>query len=238
MTTAPDVSPGHRLSLARERFALQDYYGAAMVLDELVSSGHAYADVHHLLGLCRSLLGQRADALREFDRALELNDGYLEAHLHRGIVLAELGRDDEAEASFQRAAVEGEQAVAGFPRHVAARLANLHAALAEAYAEAGALVEATAQLQRAVELGPAFHDLRYRLARILLDRGSTLEAREHLERIVQANPDFVDARAAMGLAHYLGGDPDGARAAWKDCLERRPGHVRVTAYLSILDRVP
>lgn len=231
-----DMSVEHRLALARERFALQDYYGAAHLLEELIQGGHAYADVHHLLGLCHSFLGHHVDALRAFDRAIQLNDRYLEAHLHRGIVLSELGRTEEAEMSFRRAASEGQATIAGYPRHVAARLANLHATLGEAYAEAGDLSEAITQFRRAVELGPTFHDLRYRLSRLLLEAGSALEAREHLERILVGNPDFVDARAALGLAHYLAGDPDGARAEWKACLERKPGNARVAAYLSVLGR--
>lgn len=229
-----DVSVEHLLTQARDRFALQDYYGAAHILEDLVAAGHAFADVHHLLGLCRSFLGQHTEALREFDRALVLNERYLEAQIHRGIILSELGRTEEAEAAFRQAATHGQGRVAGYPRLVASRLANHHAGLGDAYAEAGDLAEAVAQFRRAVELGPTFHDLRYRLSRLLLEQGSALEAREHLEQILAANPDFIDARAALGLAHYLAGDPQAARALWHECLVRRPGHARVTAYLSIL----
>ncbi len=232
-----DVSVAHLLGQARERFANQDYYGAAHLLEEIVGSGRAFADVHHLLGLCRSLLGQHERALEEFDRALALNPRYIEAHIHRGIALSELGRADEAETAFRHAAAHDRPTAVGFSRHVAAQLANQHAALGEAYAEAGALGEAVSQYTRAVELGPDFHDVRYRLARMLLERGSALDAREHLERIVAANPDFVDARAALGLALYLAGDPDGARQQWAAVVERRPGHTRATAYLSMLGRM-
>jgi tetratricopeptide (TPR) repeat protein len=228
-----DVSIEHLLAQAVERFANQDYYGAVHLLDEIASGGHRFADVHHLLGLCHSFLGHHEQALREFDQALALNGRYIEAHIHRGIVLSEMGRAEDAEAAFRQAAREDQVTVAGFSRHVAARLANQHAALGEAYAEAGGRDDAVIQLRRAVELGPGFHDLRYRLARLLLEQGRSLEARDHLERIVEEKPDFVDARAALGLAHYLAGDPAGARALWRECLRRRPGHAQVTAYLSI-----
>lgn len=232
-----DVSVAHLLGQARERFANQDYYGAAHLLEELVSSGRAFADVHHLLGLSRSLLGQHERALEEFDRALTLNPRYIEAHIHRGIALSELGRVEEADVAFRQAAAHDYPTHAGFSRHVAAQLANQHAGLGEAYAEAGALADAVAQYSRAVELGPDFHDVRYRLARLLLERGNALEAREHLEQIVAANPEFVDARAALGLAHYMAGDPRAARVEWRAVLERRPGHARATAYLSMLGRM-
>ena len=122
------------------------------------------------------------------------------------------------------------------PTHVAARLANLHAELGDAYAEGGAPGRAIEQYQRALELGPTFHDLRYRMARLLLETGRALEAREVLEEVLRSRPNFVDAEAALGLAHYLAGDAIGARDIWKACLQRRPENVRVEAYLAMLGR--
>lgn len=232
-----DISTEHLLAQARERFALRDYHGAALLLEEVAASGAAFADVHHLLGLCRSLLGQHQPALDEFDRALALNPRYIEAHIHRGIVLGELGRADEAEAAFRQAAQCDPRLETGYTRHVASRLANLHAGLAAAYAEAGAIPDALRELGRAVTLGPDFHDLRYRLARLYLESGNALAAREHLERIVADEPGFLDARAALGLAHYLAGDPDGARFHWALVVERAPEHAPAQAYLSMLGRI-
>ncbi len=89
-----------------------------------------------------------------------------------------------------------------------------------------------------MELGPAFHDLRYRLARLLLEAGRPLEAREELERILAEHPDFLDAQASLGLAHYLAGDAVAAREVWSRCQARRPNNVRVTAYLAMAKRLP
>jgi tetratricopeptide (TPR) repeat protein len=224
------------LTRARERFAVQDYYGAVHLLEEIVDGGRAFADVHHLLGVSLSLLGQSDRALVEFRHALELNPRYLEALIHQGLVLNELGRTAEADESFRRAAASVAPPSTGLPAHVAARLANLHAELAEAYAEGGAPGRAIEEYQRALELGPAFHDLRYRMARLLLETGRALEAREALETVLEERANFVDAEAALGLAHYLAGDAIGARDIWKRCLQRRPENVRVEAYLAMLGR--
>ena len=62
------------LERARERFAVQDYYGTVHLLEEIVATGRAFADVHHLLGVSLSLLGQRERALTELSRALELGE--------------------------------------------------------------------------------------------------------------------------------------------------------------------
>lgn len=229
--------PERLLARARERFTVQDYYGAVHLLEEVVESGRSFADVHHLMGVSLSLLGQHPRALGEFRRALELNPRYLEALIHQGLVLNEMGREEEAEESFRRAAASVAPETAGMPAPVAARMANQHAELAEEYAEAGALGFAIEQYERALELGPEYHDLRYRMARLLLEAGRSLEAREALEEVIRARPNFVDAEAALGLAHYLSGDGVGARDVWKACLARRPENARVEAYLAMLGRV-
>src|SRR5919108_1239067 len=231
-----DVSPERLVEQANERFQLQDYYGAIHLLEEVVATGRAFADAHHLLGLSYSLAGQADKALEHLDRALALNPNYIEALIHRALVLNELGREEEANAVLRRARQIGAERRAGFPGHVAAKLANQHASLGEAYLEAGGLNEAIAQYEAALALGPAFHDLRYKLGRLLLEAGRALDAHEHFQRIVRERPSFLDAAAMLGLACYLAGDGLAARAVWEELRARRPEDPRVEAYLALLSR--
>src|ERR1041385_1779254 len=108
-----DVSPERLVEQANERFQLQDYYGAIHLLEEVVATGRAFADAHHLLGLSYSLVGQSDKALEQFGRALQLNPRYVEALIHTGIVLNELGREDEAAASLRRASQVGAETRGG-----------------------------------------------------------------------------------------------------------------------------
>src|SRR6267143_944477 len=98
-----DVSPEHLVEQANERFQLQDYYGAIPLLEEVIATGRAFADAHHLLGVSYSLAGQPDKALEQLDRALALNPNYVEALIHRALVLNELGREEEANAVLRRA---------------------------------------------------------------------------------------------------------------------------------------
>src|SRR5207302_545601 len=100
------------------------------------------------------LVGQQEQALAQLDRALALNARYIEALIHRAIVLNELGREAEADVAFRRAAQVGGESRQGLPAHVAAKLANQHAALGDAYDEAGALPQAIDQYHAALALGP------------------------------------------------------------------------------------
>ncbi|MGD9522347.1 MAG: tetratricopeptide repeat protein [Gemmatimonadales bacterium] len=233
-----NVSVRELIWSARARFGARDYYGALLCLEDLVGSARAYADVYHLRGLCLTMLERPDEALEQFGRALDLNPRYVEAHLHRGLVLNQLGRTSEAAEAFQAAQRAEGPPVGGLSAPVAARLANEHARIGEHYAEAGALPEAIREYERAVSLGPMFHDLRLRLARLLIEGGNPLRAREELERILELRPDWIEASVHLGLARYLAGDVAGARLVWQGCLAERPDLERVNAYLAMVERIP
>jgi tetratricopeptide (TPR) repeat protein len=231
-----DTSPGQLLERAKERFTLSDYFGAIHLLEEVIERGRAYADAHHLLGLCYHLAGQPERALDLLEEALRINPRYVEAQVHRGLVLGELGRIDEAEEAFALARHITVRGLDGIAAHHAGKLANHHAALGDAYAEAGAMDQALAQYRTALELGPTFQDLRLRMARLLLEAGRTLEAREALEDVVRNRPHSIEARAALGLACYLSGDAASARGVWSTLQRDHPGDPRADVYLRLLTR--
>jgi tetratricopeptide (TPR) repeat protein len=229
-------SPEHLLSRARDRFAVGDYRGTVYCCEQVIAEGRPFADAFHLLGVALAMLGQPDRALEAFDQALVRNPRYLEALVHRALALSALGRADEAQAAMAHAAHLAPPPVGGLPAVVAAQLANRHAELARAYEEAGQPLRAIAEYRRALELGPAFLDLRYRLARALLETGAALEAREELEQVLEVNDGFLDARVSLGLAHYMSGDELAARRIWQDCLQQRPRYARAQSYLAMLER--
>jgi Tfp pilus assembly protein PilF len=232
-----DLQPDRIIARAMERIDAGDAYGAVHLLREVIASGRAFADAHHLLGLAYSMVGQTEEALAEFDRALALNPKYVDAHLNRAVTLNELGRYEDAVAAFAAAHGLGRVDHTGFPAQEASRLANLHAQLAEAYIEAGGVTDAIEQYAKAAKLRPEFLDLRYRLARLRLDAGDAALARTELEGILELRPSFFDARAALGMACYLVGDAAAARVAWERCKTERPDDARITAYQALLARV-
>jgi tetratricopeptide (TPR) repeat protein len=231
MTTQADAL----LERARAAFERRDYVAALADVREIVDNHPHFADVRHLMGLCLSMLGQPEAAVEEFDRALAENDQYIDAHLARAITLNELGRFDEAKESMERAA-ECEAKLGGrFNASVSARLANAHATVAELYLAAGAAKEGVAELRRALELRPGFHDLRNRLAEALMQLGELDGAREELERALEGNGRFFQARLNLGLVHHRAGRHDEAREAWEECRSQDPASPRVRAYLHLME---
>ena len=231
MDTSPDL-----IARARERFYVRDYHGAVLLLQEATVEGLTYADGFNLLGLSLALIHRWTEALDAFDRALELNPRYVEAHLNRAVLLNDMGRLAEAREAFRTAEHLGRPDETGFPAMVGNRLANAHFTLGDDYRAAGALDEAIAQYRRALELRPGFADVRYSLARALLERGAFEEASRTLDKVLVVRADWLDAMLLRGLSAYLEGDLEGADAVWTRAADRHPEEPRVEIYRSMLAR--
>src|SRR5437867_7167186 len=122
------VSTEQLVGDAKERFATQDYHGAVHLLEDVLGSGRGFADAHDLLGLSYHMLGQSERALESLDRALSLNPRYVEALMHRALVLDALGRAYEAAKDLARARELDVGGDDGISTTEAAKLANMHAA--------------------------------------------------------------------------------------------------------------
>ena len=224
------------IARGRERFAVRDFHGAVLLLREAVAEGYAYPDVYNLLALSLALVERPLEALAAFDRSIALNPRYVEAHLNRAVLLSALGRDEEAQESFEAAHRLGRADDTGFPVVVANRLANAHASLGEHYRDAGALDEAIEQFARALQLRPGFPDIRLAHARALVERGRLHEAAVSLGSLLGTSPRNLDALLLRGLCAYLEEDLETAGAFWTRAADAHPAEPRVGIYLSMLAR--
>ena len=231
MDAAPDPT-----SRARERFAIRDYAGAALLLRQAIAEGMAYADAYNLLGLCLAMLGRPQEALEAIDAALQVNPRYVEAHLNRAVLLNDLGRFDDAHSAFAAAEEHGQPDGSGYPAMVADRLANTHFRLGNDYRAAGALEEAIGQYRRALELRPAFADVRLALGRALTEASRFEEAMAVLDAVLAVRPGWLDAMLLRGLAAYLAGDLDGADRIWSEAGARHREEPRIEIYRAMLSR--
>jgi tetratricopeptide (TPR) repeat protein len=219
---------------ARQAFERREYDVALELFLRIAGLQPAFADVRHSAGLCYSFLGDAEAALEQFDYALAANPGYVEAHINRALTLNELGRFDDAQQAFERAARFEEEVAGPFPTAAADRLANAHAALGDLYAAAGGVAEAVEQYRRALELRPRFHDIRNKLALSLLEQGQNELAASELRTVLDGNPRFLAARMNLGLAYHRLGHTDRARREWELAASQDPEHPQVRAYLSLL----
>jgi len=116
------------------------------------------------------------------------NDDRAEALAELGRVYLELGRDSDAERSF-------ELAIGRAPASVAIR-----SAIAQAYLASGGeshLARATEVLQRAIQLAPAAAQLQSLLGVALVERGDTGAGRAALEKSLELDPAYSYSRRRL-----------------------------------------
>jgi tetratricopeptide (TPR) repeat protein len=215
----------------RERLAAGEAEQAAAELESLALRYPGYADVQYLLGISRERRSDLDGAARCLERALELNPAYAEAGLALQSVYEQRGEHERARSLALR--LQEATAARGDPT-TRGKLANLHAALGDAYRETGDLREAIDAYRRALDRCPGFHDIRQRLAVTLREAGLPARALAELQRVLRANPAYLDAQVQIGLTLYTLGRPDEARAQWEAALERDPSRDDARMYLRLL----
>ena len=196
----------------------------------MLAQNPRFPDLHNKAGLCLAMLDDLEGALAEFDAALALNDAYAEAHLNRGIVLNELGRNHEAVTAFERAG-QLDTRDGTIPSDVGNQLAVMHAKLGDLYLVANRPVEAAQQYEAAISLRPRYLDIRTKLAETLMELGEPERARAELEHILKKNPRLTTARIRLGVAFQRLGDTQRAIAEWQRAVADDPEDMRPRAYL-------
>jgi tetratricopeptide (TPR) repeat protein len=218
--------------VVRERFARGELGGARAPLEELARRYPRYADLHYMVGIVREREADLDGAAESLERALELNPSYAEAALALITVCEQLGRYErsrEIGAHLQpRLASEGLDAT------TRGKLANLHAALGDAYREVGELREAIEAYRKALDRCPGFHDIRQRLAVALREAGLPARAIAELQRVLRANPEYLDARVQLGVTYYTLGRTAEARSEWAATLDRDGTRDDARMYLAMI----
>jgi len=228
------------VALGKEHFQRRDYSLAAGHLEQAVTRGAVYADVHHMLGVIYHHLGEFEAAQRAFQKALEINPAYVEAGLNLAIVCNDLGQYDKAQqvygATLDRARARGKRDPNGdepMDTFTLGKLANLHAEVGDGYMSVRRPNDAAAEYRRALSLCPTFVDLRLRLAHALREANDLEGAVAEYRLAVQHAPAYLPARVALGTALQARGDSREAIAQWEEVLRMDPHHRIAAMYLKL-----
>jgi len=224
--------------LGRRRYERGDWEGATSALLRLVETRREFADVHYMLGTLHEHagdLGTAADSLRE---ALRLNPAYTEAMVALASIYERLGEFARSRALAEQVAALARPSAGTLDATTRGKLANLEAALADAYREAGALPDAIETYRKALDRCPTFHDIRHRLAITLRESGLPDRALAEFARVRRGNPDFLDAAVQTGLTLYTLGRSEEAVAEWRGVLARDRSREDARMYLRMVAAVP
>jgi tetratricopeptide (TPR) repeat protein len=228
-----------QIVLAREHLERREIDRAEQLLLQVLARSDKYADVHHLLAMVAREKGDFVRAALCLERAVAINPRYTEALLALAITYNDLGRYEDSRDIRERLAAKHPGETIGvrperLDAFVLGRIANQHAGLAQTYRDAGCYEDAERELRRAIELRPAFVDLRVRLAAVLRDAGRVEEAITELEAACARTPRYVEAQVQLGLAFLAAGRREEARRSLRQALELDPDHERARTYARVL----
>jgi tetratricopeptide (TPR) repeat protein len=221
------------LVLGREHYERREYDRAERVLRQVLEITDRYADVYNMLAVICHDRGDFAAAEQFFERAVSLNPNYTEALLNLAVTYNDLGKYDAAKEVYAR--VRGTGKEGGLDPFARGKIANMHADLAQAYADAGCRAEAIEQLKRAVDLCPTFADLQTKLGTLYRDDNNLALARRAYEAARDANPSYAPARVLLGVTLLSLGEIDAAVKEWNEALAIEPENRSAKMYLRMVE---
>jgi tetratricopeptide (TPR) repeat protein len=222
------------LLLGREHYQKRELDKAEPMLRQVLEQDDRLADVHDMLGVICHSRGNFAQAEYHFERALAINPNYTEAALNLAVTYNDRGKYEAARQVYSRIKGAPGGNLQGLDPFARGKIANMHAEVGQAYADAGLPREAIAEFEKAVGLCPQFADLRTRLGTFLREVNEMPRAREQYEAAVNARPSYIPARIQLGVTLLALGEAAAAREQWQKVLEIEPENVRAKMYLRMM----
>jgi tetratricopeptide (TPR) repeat protein len=225
------------LVLGREHYDKREFDKAEYVLREVLETTDRFADVYDMLGVICHARGDFVAAERYFSRAVALNPSYTEALLNLAVTYNDLGKYEQAREIYARVRKLGTSSAghAQLDPFARGKIANMHAEVGQAYADAGLVHEAIEEYQKAIRLCPTFADLRTRLGSLYRDSGDLARAREQYLAAKEANPRYVPARVLLGVTLLSLGEPDSALEEWRQALAIDPENKSAKMYVRMVE---
>ena len=237
MHEAGPLTPVERrdYELGRRCFERGDAETSLPHLTRLVQTRN-FADVHYMIGVMYHRKGEvdaAGDSLRE---ALRINPSYTEALLALANVYESQGDFDRSREIAERAGRVAGSANDVLDATTRGKLANLQAALGDAYCEVGELREAIEAYRKALDRCPDFPDIRNRLGIALRDAGLPDRAIAEFRRILRSHPGYSDATVQLGVTLYSLGRAEEAAQEWESVLADHPEREDARMYLRMIGR--
>jgi arylsulfatase A-like enzyme/tetratricopeptide (TPR) repeat protein len=256
------ADPKDRVQLHQKIMAAQSMMSrhendvAARLLNQVLAQDEAILDAHQMLGQIASDEHRPDEAIRQYQRALELNPEHERSLFGLASAYADLRRYDEALVGFRRVLeIKGSDARASraiSDIYVELKRFDDAAAVLEQAAAAGeasafftnALGEVRVEQGRDDEAVPLFKQAigdddefalpHFNLGVLYEKRGDVRPAIEEYERALEIAPKFFKAQFNLGEIYASMGDIDRARELWEASIASNPDFVQGRYYLAKL----
>jgi tetratricopeptide (TPR) repeat protein len=179
---------GNSLRRADRREEAVEAYRDAIIADP------THVNAHHMLGTTFSELRLHDEAAEQYRQALTLDPGFVPARMNLARNLQRRGLPDAAIAEL-RVALDN----AG-PRIGPDILAATHTDLGAVLVNQGRLVEAEAELRKAMSLNRFYPEVHYQFGRVFIARGEIDRGIQAFENALKLDPTHSKARQALQAA--------------------------------------
>ncbi len=199
---------------------------------------------HEILAVTFTQEGRVDEAIPHFQKTLELNPDYVDAHNSFGIALEKKGRLDEAIEQYTKALAldpdhpqaqynlgnvllrkgRPDEALVHFQKALEINPRDPAAAnnLGLALAAKGQVDQAIEQYARALKLDPDYAEAQFNLGDILVRNGRVAEGLPHLERALELIPDYAEVHNDLGIVFAQKGQLEQAASQFEDALRLNP----------------
>ena len=190
--------------------------------------------------------GKLSDAERAYNKAIKINQNFIEAHNDLGNVLLDQGRPKEAFNAFRKALKlrpghpmlltnlgtalqlqgEIEEAMGWFNKAIVndSSFAGAHINLGNALRGLGRFQQAVASYKHAIQINPDFADTYYNLGSVLMELDELDDAVTNFRKAIEIDPRHKDAHNGLGNALIEQGEIDKAIASYRKAIEIDPMH--------------
>jgi len=209
------------------------YLGNAFCDRELFKSGigcydeslklKEYAEVYNNRGVAYAKLNKYEQAIKDYDRAIELNPALAEVYNNRGITYAELNKYDQAIEDYDKAIElnpnyadaynnrgitytklnKYEQAIEDYNRAIELKpnLAEVYNNRGVAYAKLNKYERAIKDYGKAIELNPNYADAYNNRGNAYMELNKYEQAIKDYDRAIELNPALAEAYGNRGIAY-------------------------------------
>jgi tetratricopeptide (TPR) repeat protein len=203
--------------------------------------------LYHVLGLLEADSENYAQAIENYQKAIQLNPEYADAYYNLGNALYRQGQLEQAIENYQKAiqlnpeyadayynlgialSDHGQlaQAIENYQKAIQLDPGKVLAYnnLGNALCKQGQLKRAIQNYQKAIQLNPEYALAYYNLGIALSDHGQLAQAIENYQKAIQLNPEYADAYYNLGNALYRQGQLDQAIENYQKAIQLNPKYA-------------
>ena len=195
---------------------------AIFTVNELTNKFPKEPLLFNISGACFLAANLAQDAVKSFEKAIELKTDYAAAHYNLGVAFRSLSQYDNAMKCFK-------EAISINPAYP-----DAHNNLGLILLQNGELIEATEHFEWAVAYKPNFSEAHNNLGATLQERRKFDESINSYEKAVEINPNYAQAHHNLGISFQMLGDNKKSIYHYDKAIAIQPNYAQAHHNISAL----